>query len=165
MKQNVNDLTGKRFGRLTVIKDTGKRKHRNVVWLCKCDCGNFKEIKAEHLRYERTVSCGCFNREQASVRGKNIAEKKIYETDLVEDTRLGLLTQKISKRNTSGFKGVSWSTRDKRWLSYIRFQKKRHYLGSFTNKQDAINARKEAEKKYFKPILEKYNKKATDGNQ
>lgn len=38
----------------------------------------------------------------------------------------------------------------------MTFKGKQFYLGHFTTKQDAINARKAAEEKYFKPILEKY---------
>ena len=37
----LNDLIGKRFGRLVVITK-GKSKNKKVRWLCKCDCGNYK---------------------------------------------------------------------------------------------------------------------------
>ncbi|PFC37617.1 transcriptional regulator, partial [Bacillus cereus] len=57
------DLTGKRFGRLTVIRDTGKRSHGGVRWECVCDCGNYKEINAVNLG-KSTWSCGCLNREK-----------------------------------------------------------------------------------------------------
>ena len=33
-----NRLIGKKFGHLTVLQDTGKREHRSIIWLCKCDC-------------------------------------------------------------------------------------------------------------------------------
>jgi hypothetical protein len=37
----VNNLINQQFGRLTVIKDSGKRSSkRNIIWLCQCDCGN-----------------------------------------------------------------------------------------------------------------------------
>ena len=57
------DLKAKRFGRLTVIKDSGKRKNRGVVWLCKCDCGNLVEIRSHCLIEGFTKSCGCLWRE------------------------------------------------------------------------------------------------------
>lgn len=55
------DLTGKKFGRLTVI-GTGE-KPRYV--LCQCECGNRKEIRATSLtkQKEPTRSCGCIQRE------------------------------------------------------------------------------------------------------
>jgi hypothetical protein len=39
------DITNKKFGKLTVIKDSGKRdNYGNIFWLCLCDCGNEVEI-------------------------------------------------------------------------------------------------------------------------
>ena len=56
------DLTGKRFGRLIVIKRTGT-KNKQILWLCKCDCGKEKEISGVSLKRGATVSCGCYRRE------------------------------------------------------------------------------------------------------
>lgn len=36
----VKDLTGQKFGRLTVIDRSGSDKHKNATWNCLCDCGN-----------------------------------------------------------------------------------------------------------------------------
>lgn len=61
--RRVNDLTGKRFGRLEVIgmddKDT-----RKTYWVCKCDCGNIKSIRSDALIEGKTISCGCRKKEQ-----------------------------------------------------------------------------------------------------
>lgn len=57
------DFTGERFGRLIVVKDTGKRKNRRKIWLCKCDCGNEKEVISTYLVNGDTTSCGCYRRE------------------------------------------------------------------------------------------------------
>ena len=56
------DLTGRRFGRLTVIAEAG-RKRGGVLWLCRCDCGVEKEIMSATLLNGTTVSCGCYNRD------------------------------------------------------------------------------------------------------
>lgn len=53
------DLTGQRFGRLTVLEKTAKRKSKCVVWLCQCDCGNTVEVTSTHLTCGDTTSCGC----------------------------------------------------------------------------------------------------------
>ena len=53
------DLVGKRFGKLTVIKDTSKSIGRGKSWLCKCDCGNTTEILDARLRFNQAKSCGC----------------------------------------------------------------------------------------------------------
>ena len=62
------DLTGKRFGRLLVIKRNGS-KNSCAAWLCKCDCGNEKTISSSHLQ-QGTKSCGCLSKEIASERGR-----------------------------------------------------------------------------------------------
>ena len=64
------DLTGQRFGRLVAVKDTGKRKAGQVVWLCQCDCGKIKEICCSPLRNGNTRSCGCYCRDIAKKTGK-----------------------------------------------------------------------------------------------
>lgn len=53
------DLSGQKFGRLLVICDTGKRDNSgDIIYYCKCDCGNYKEISRRALRRPK-VSCGC----------------------------------------------------------------------------------------------------------
>ena len=55
------DLTGQKFGRLTVIKkDTDKITNSGSYWICQCDCGNIKSIKSSSLRRGEIVSCGCY---------------------------------------------------------------------------------------------------------
>lgn len=51
-------LVGQRFGHLIVIKDTGKRLHRSIIWACKCDCGNIHEVSSNNLHGGQTNSCG-----------------------------------------------------------------------------------------------------------
>lgn len=53
----VIDLTGKRFGKLTVLEHCG-----SIFWKCKCDCGNIKIIRGQSLREGKTISCGCKKR-------------------------------------------------------------------------------------------------------
>ncbi len=51
------DLTGQKFGKLTVLKrDVEKKK---VYYICKCECGNIKSIRADALRDGISKSCGC----------------------------------------------------------------------------------------------------------
>lgn len=56
----LNDLSGKRFGHLVVIKRV-EEKGYPVFWLCKCDCGNTKAIAGKHLLDGSTSSCGCMH--------------------------------------------------------------------------------------------------------
>lgn len=51
-------LVGQRFGHLTVIEDSGERFHRAILWKCKCDCGNEKNITSSRLNSGHAKSCG-----------------------------------------------------------------------------------------------------------
>jgi len=62
----TKDLAGQRFGRLTVLYDTGKRKNGHVVWHCQCDCGNELDIRSDSLVFARTTSCGCYKRQRTA---------------------------------------------------------------------------------------------------
>lgn len=55
----------------------------------------------------------------------------------------------INANNTSGYKGVCWDKSKNKWISQIQVNKKNIRLGYFTNIEDAIKARKEAEEKYW----------------
>ena len=59
------------------------------------------------------------------------------------------LNQHLRKDNTSGHKGISWYKRDSKWEVFIFHNNKRIYIGKFKELKDAINARKEAECKYY----------------
>ena len=52
------DLTGQKFGRLTVIKRI-ENQGTKAKWLCKCECGNFSKVTTDNLRNGHTKSCKC----------------------------------------------------------------------------------------------------------
>lgn len=76
MSRNAQDLTGQKFGRLTVIKPIGKNSWGNVVWLCKCDCGQDHIVCASKLKDGHSRSCGCLAREPHKIKhGYTIGKK------------------------------------------------------------------------------------------
>lgn len=60
------DLTGRVFGKLTVIEFTGARnptrRCKRYSWLCRCECGIEKIIVGMHLKNKNTTSCGCYHK-------------------------------------------------------------------------------------------------------
>ena len=57
------DLTGRQFGRLIVLRDTGlKDKYGMSIWLCECNCGNKVKVSTKHLG-KSTKSCGCLRKD------------------------------------------------------------------------------------------------------
>ena len=66
------DLTGKKFGRLTVLKSAPSRGGR-ARWECQCECGGITETVTYSLIAGFTRSCGCLSRE--SIRKVNYQDK------------------------------------------------------------------------------------------
>lgn len=62
------DLTGMRFGRLTVIERAENSKDGKARWKCRCDCGNICIIQGKLLFNGNTNSCGCYKRQHTSER-------------------------------------------------------------------------------------------------
>ncbi len=70
----VKELTGQRFGRLTVIRRSGATPQRLATWLCRCDCGNECVVSRTCLVDGYTKSCGCLNIE--AVKARRTTHKK-----------------------------------------------------------------------------------------
>ena len=58
------DMTGRPIGRLLVIEECGRDAHGQVLWRCRCECGNEVIVRGSSLRHEETTSCGCYRRER-----------------------------------------------------------------------------------------------------
>lgn len=72
----LKDLTGQRFGRLTVIGRAGTYVPPGYfgacpTWLCKCDCGNTSTVIGRNLTTGATRSFGCLREERMKVRKSN----------------------------------------------------------------------------------------------
>lgn len=153
-KRNDEAYIGKKFGRLTVIKrvnDVGLSKY-----LCKCDCGNEVVVSGNSLG-RRKFSCGCLQDETSRKKLEQIPKEAFekYSENFVEGTNLTNLTQKLSKNNKTGVKGV-FRGKNGRYYASIMIARKRIHLGVYDTLEEAADAREEGEKKYYDPILEKY---------
>lgn len=60
-----DDLAGRKFGRLTVLEPRASRGDK-TAWLCRCECGQQKEITSSNLTTGRSLSCGCLQRERVA---------------------------------------------------------------------------------------------------
>ena len=149
------NLTGKRFGRLTVL---GPAAEPSMV-LCRCDCGNMKAVKASSLTCtsKPTRSCGCLRSEAGRRNGTgSIRQNSANMLDLCRryGTQPGrLINNKLSSRNRTGHTGVFLNEKTGKYIAFLCFQRRRHYLGSFRTYQEAVAAREEAERIYFAPVI------------
>ena len=60
------DMTGRVIGRLLVIEECGRSSRGEVLWRCRCECGNEVIVRGSDLRNEHTTSCGCSQRERSA---------------------------------------------------------------------------------------------------
>lgn len=103
------DLTGQKFGRLTVISYAGRSYYGHTQWKCKCDCGNEILTVYQSLKSGCTKSCGCLKSEISSETFKKLAistHEINKEKDFKEGTSLCKLKGFPLKNNKSGVKGV-----------------------------------------------------------
>jgi hypothetical protein len=118
-----NAIIGRRFGRLVVIsgappriRPSGPYKRIDVRFLCRCDCGSNKIIDGCSLVGGLTKSCGCFRKEQASLRRTVHGESKNYEKSPEYRIWVGMITRCENNRsigfNNYGGRGIKLC---KRW--------------------------------------------------
>lgn len=85
ISKHTSDLTNQKFGRLTCLYRTTNDKRKKAVWVCQCECGNFKPVNATDLKKGNTQSCGCLKKECL----KKINQNKIKD---LTNQRFGKLT-------------------------------------------------------------------------
>lgn len=93
------DLTGRKFGRLTVVSrssNIGKK----AAWFCKCDCGRETVTTSTHLVSGHTSSCGCYNKEVVSSMKKRHGMSR---TNIYREWRS--MISRCFNRNCTGYDG------------------------------------------------------------
>lgn len=203
------DLTGQRFGSLTVLHEAERRS--GTCWLCRCDCGNSCVVLASNLRRGHSTSCGCtrmrdltgqrFGKltvlcrsERRAPRGARTTPmwecrcdcgavvyqstdvltngdphmcvrcRELYCTErarekagFVDGTQLTKLRDMTpTASNTSGVRGVIWEKSSRKWRARLKYKGKLMNFGSYERFEDAVAARKQAEAEYFGTALAQY---------
>lgn len=100
----LKDLTGKTFGRLTVIERAGSGAGGQAMWLCQCSCNKQTVVRGQHLRNGNTKSCGCLHTDTVGLpageagfnkllrRYKAEGDKRGFSFDLTDDEARALFT-------------------------------------------------------------------------
>lgn len=146
-RPNVEDLTGKQFGELTVLGYSDSRNGMRF-WHCKCSCGKETTVRQGYLLDGRTKSCGCL---QAKIIRDNM---KFVEGTSV--TMLEKVQSRLNSSNTSGHNGIYFNQKNQKWIAQITYKKKTYYLGSFSSIEDAVSCRKAAEERIYGEFLDNY---------
>jgi hypothetical protein len=69
------NLTGQRWGRLTVLREQGRSPTGRICWLCLCDCGQQKIIIGANFTSGLTISCGCAHHSAATTHGMTLSRE------------------------------------------------------------------------------------------
>ncbi len=152
------DITGCKFSRLTAIRPTdGRDDTGSIIWECRCDCGGVAYYSVNRLLHGTAKSCGCLYKETRSTS----SEKR---SDKVEGTLISSLVsaRTLRSNNSSGHTGVYFEKRHEKWQAYTNFQKKRYNLGLYKTKEQAIDARIAAERKFHDPMIKEQWDKLTE---
>lgn len=122
-KSKVDDLAGKRYGKLTVLHRVDKRG-KNSAWYCKCDCGNEKEISAVALkRGQKSCGCSMYDHYQEEIIGN---EYTIDNNNVVHVVLRNGKEMLCDIEDWNRLKGYTWTTNTNGYASTMR--KKEHYI-------------------------------------
>ena len=95
-KHSDDSIIGKKFGKLKVIKDSGKRgTNGSVLWECVCDCGNTTYVDSSNLKRGHTKSCGCNKSEYVESLKDNIIGQRFGLLTVIKE-----LERSLYKRRT-----------------------------------------------------------------
>lgn len=152
---------GDKFGEWTVIKAYSSTSPRYKS-LCRCSCGVEREVMNQNLVNGTSTSCGHgrYDTKLQKANHKRLAKagKKNFEDKLVNGSSYYRIFEGKSKNNKSGVKGIQ-KTENGKYTAFIAIKSEMKYLGTFDTLEEAEDARKAAEEKYYKPILKDYQNK------
>jgi YHS domain-containing protein len=81
-------MLNKRFGKLTVVKDSGERDYKqNILWECQCDCGNKVLANTDILNKGEKISCGCLKQSK----GEYFIERILKENNIKYEKEKSLI--------------------------------------------------------------------------
>lgn len=118
-KSRVEDISGKRFGRLVAIRYAGKSKGKQTLWECKCDCGNLVIVHQQNLISGHTKSCGCYNKEVAIERNTTHGDTNTRIYRIWHDMMLRCYSPKHTSYYLYGEKGIAVC---QEWQEYKEFK-------------------------------------------
>lgn len=144
-ESNLTDLTGRRFGKLTVLERVENNRYGHVQYRCACDCGGFVITEAERLRQGRVQSCGCIKsvgemrianwliahhvRYRPQYSHDNIflssGRRPFFDFAILSENRNPLCFIEYQGRQHYGFSGNGWDTEENHLVTVKRDVEKR----------------------------------------
>lgn len=127
-------MVGQRFGSLVVIKRVQSENKRDK-WLCKCDCGNEKEVLGYSLRSGNTKSCGCYQRKKAAEHCSNMSTHGLFGSRIYRiwsGIKNRCQNNKSKDYNKYGARGISLCSEWQNFEIFYEWATKNGYQNNLT---------------------------------
>lgn len=130
------DVVGKKFGRLEIVELLPKMRNKGRRVICKCDCGNIKEITYNGIQNGGVTSCGCYSKEYQA--------KKHFKHGLWKSRLRGIwnsMKQRCYNKNNSGYAGYGgrgifvcddWTDEENGFLNFYNWSMNNGYADTLT---------------------------------
>lgn len=114
MRKQRRDLSGQQFGKWIALRPGQRRKNINT-WLCRCECGTFRECATADLLRGHTKSCGCYSADKpnAITHGDTCARKITAEYRIWCGMKARCCNEKHPRYSDYGGRGITVS---KDWI-------------------------------------------------
>ncbi|TVY09882.1 hypothetical protein [Paenibacillus cremeus] len=136
----VDDLTGRKFGRWTVLKRVENNKVGRAMWLCECSCDSKtqKPLSSSVLKTGDSTSCGCFQKELASNVNRKydirLQSKRIYT--IWNDMNRRCFNENCREFKWYGEKGITvcddWSDENNGFPNFFKWSMENGYSENLT---------------------------------
>lgn len=103
--RQFSDESNKRYGSLQVLYPCGRNNDKRIVFVAKCDCGNFLIVDGKRLRSGNTRSCGCYH-----------SRKVIKANENRSPIKIGEVFGKLTVIKLAGYRTDSRGKRSRYWL-------------------------------------------------
>jgi hypothetical protein len=115
----IENLSGQKFNRLTVLNLSHRARHGEPVWNCLCICKNITKVYSHNLKGNRTKSCGCLSKEVATKRAYKHGDSfnRLYQ--IWHDMKQRCTNMNSKVYQYYGSRGISICND---WFDYLNFK-------------------------------------------